>query len=63
MTWNGESIHLRHTASKEVHRVSATDLLNTWPSPQLISLNPAHLSIASFYGTNLSTSQATPTRS
>lgn len=63
MTWNGESIHLRHTASKEVHRALATDLLNTWPSPHLISLNLAHLSIASFYGTNLSTSQATPTRS
>ena len=53
MTWNGESIFLPPTASKEVHRASATDLLNTWPpSPQLIPLNLAHLSIASFYGTN-----------
>ena len=52
MTWNGESIFLPPTASKEVHMASATDLLNTWPSPQWIHLNLTHLSIASFYGTN-----------
>ena len=52
MTWNGESIFLPPTASKEVHIASATDPAQHLASSQLISLTLAHLSIASFYGTN-----------